>query len=99
MNMAARSNAAAESAGDFVVAQVNVRAARRANRRCCRATHLLFALAFEALDDGAALSLPEILEPAEDRRTLRRGSFFSSPELQPRLWREWRKRAAALAAD
>ena len=66
MNVAARSDTAAESAGDFVITQVNVRAARRTNGRCCRATYLLLALAFEALDDGAALALPKILESAKN---------------------------------
>ncbi len=70
MHIAARSNTSAESTGDFVIAQINMRAARRANCRSRRATDLLFSLAFETLDNRAALSLPKILESSKNRGTL-----------------------------
>ena len=99
MHVAACSNASTESAGDFVVAQINVRAARRADCRSRRAGDLLFALTFETLDDSATLSLPKILESAEDGGALWRRRFFPCPQLQARFRREWRKGAAALATD
>ena len=67
MHIAAGANASAKTAGDFIVAQVNVRAARRANRRSGRARDLLLPLTLETLDDRAALSLPKILESAKQR--------------------------------
>ena len=67
MYIAAGTNASTESAGDFVIAQVNVRATGRTNCRCGSARNLLFALAFETLNNGSGLPLPKILEFAEDR--------------------------------
>ena len=67
MHIAACANASTESAGDFVIAQINVRAAGGADCRCRRARNLLFAFTFETLDDGTGFPLPKILEFAEDR--------------------------------
>ena len=54
-------NRAAETAGDFVVAQINVRAARRADCGSGAATNLLFPFTFETLDNRAVLPFPKIL--------------------------------------
>ena len=67
MYIAASANASTESAGDFVIAQINMRAAGRADCGCRGARNLLFAFTFETLDDRTALPLPKILEFAEDR--------------------------------
>src|SRR5450759_5875644 len=99
MDVAACSNASAETAGDFIIAQIDVRAARRANCRSGCATDLLFSLTFETLDNRAALSLPKIRKSSKNRGALWRGCCFSRPELQARFRREWRKRAAALTTD
>ena len=67
MYVAASANASTESAGDFVIAQINVRAAGRADcrRRCAR--NLLFPFTFETLDNATGLPLPKILEFPKDR--------------------------------
>jgi len=73
-------NRAAETAGDFVVAQINVRAARRANCGSGGATNLLFPLTFETLDNRAVLPFPKILKFAEDGRGgWRSRRFFANP--------------------
>jgi hypothetical protein len=99
MHVAPCSNASAETAGDFVVAQINMRAAGRANCGSGRATDLLFPVTFETFDNRAAFSFPKILESAKDGGALRWGRFFSCPQLQTRFRGERRKGAAALAAD
>src|SRR5262249_24830217 len=99
MHIAARANASAKTAGDFIIAQINVRAARWANRRSGRARDLLFPFTLETLDDRAALSLPKILESAKQRGALWCGRFFFRPQFQARFRPERRKRAAALATD
>src|SRR6266704_1683886 len=99
MHVAPGSNASAETAGDFVVAQINRRTTRRADCRSRRARDLLFPFTFKTLDNRTALSLPKILESAKNGGALRRGRFFSCPQLQAGFRREWRKRAAALATD
>ena len=65
MHVAAGANASAETAGDFVVAQINMRTARRADCRSRRASDLLFPFTIKTLDDRTALSLPKILEFAK----------------------------------
>ena len=67
MHVTAGANASTESAGDFVIAQINVRAAGRADcrRRCAR--NLLFPFTFETLDNATGLPLPKILEFPKDR--------------------------------
>ena len=60
-------NASTEPAGDFVIAQVNVRATGWADCRRRGARDLLFAFTFETLDDRTGLPLPKILEFAKDR--------------------------------
>jgi hypothetical protein len=67
MHITAGANASTEPAGDFVIAQINVRAARRADGRRRGARNLLFAFTFETLDDRSGLPLPKILEFAKDR--------------------------------
>ena len=67
MYIAAGANASTKPAGDFVVAQVNVRTAGGADCGRRGARNLLFAFTFETLDDRTGLPLPKILEFAEDR--------------------------------
>lgn len=52
-------NGAAKAGRDFVVAQVDMSAARRANRRSSRTADLLFSMAIETLDDTAAFAFPQ----------------------------------------
>ena len=66
MNVPAGSDASAEAARNFVVAQINMRTASRADGRSRCAADLLFPLTFKTFDNQAALSLPEILEPPKD---------------------------------
>ena len=66
MDVSPRSNRAAEPAGDFVVAQINMCAACRADCRGSRAADLLLPLTFETLDNRALLPFPKILKFAED---------------------------------
>jgi hypothetical protein len=101
MDVSPRSNGAAETAGNFVVAQINVCATCRADCRSSRPTDLLLPLTFETLDNRAALPLPKILKFAENRGGGRRrsGRFLADPQLQPGFWRKWRKIAAALATN
>ena len=67
MHITAGANASTEPAGDFVIAQINVRAAGRTDCRCRGARNLLFAFTFETLDDRTGLPLPKVLESAKDR--------------------------------
>jgi hypothetical protein len=67
MYVAASANASTEPAGDFVIAQINVRAAGRTDCRSRGARNLLFAFTFETLDDRRGLPLPKILEFAKKR--------------------------------
>jgi hypothetical protein len=92
-------NRAAETAGDFVVAQINVRAARRADCGSGAATNLLFPFTFETLDNRAVLPFPKILKLAEDGRVRRWGCFFANPQLQAWFWRKRREVATALATN
>ena len=85
MHVAARSNRPAESAGDFVIAEIDMRAASRADCRRRRAADLLFPFTFEALDNRAALPFPKIFKPVKDGRILRRGRcgrFFFCMQLR-----------------
>ena len=59
MQVAARANASAEAGGDFVIAQIDVRAASRAICRCGRVTDFMFSLAFEARDAATSLPIPK----------------------------------------
>ena len=99
MHVAARSNRSAETAADFVIAEINMRATCGADCRRRRAADLLFSLTFETLDNRAALPFPKILKPVKDGRMLRRGRFFFYTQLQAGLRRKWRKVTAALATD
>ena len=67
MHIAAGANASTEPTRDFVIAQVNVRAAGRTDCRCRRTGHLVFAFTFETLDNRTGLPLPKIFEFAKDR--------------------------------
>src|SRR5215470_16858342 len=99
MDVSACSNRSTETAGDFVVAQINVRAARGADCRSGGATNLLFPFTFETFDDRAVLPFPKILKFAEDGGALRCGCFFASPQLQAGFRRKRREIAAALTTN
>src|SRR5437588_7348563 len=66
MDCAMRANGAAETRGDFVIAQIDVRAALRADRRGGRGTNLLFRFAIETFDDGAVVLAPETFQLSEE---------------------------------
>ena len=67
VHIAAGANASTEPASDFVIAQVDMRAAGRTDCRCRGAGNLLFAFTFETFDNRTGLPLPKILEFTEDR--------------------------------
>jgi hypothetical protein len=67
MYIPAGANASTETAGNFVIAQINVRTTRRTDCRCRRARNLLFAFTFETLDNRTTLPFPKILEFAKKR--------------------------------
>ena len=58
MHFACGPNGTAKAGRDFVIAQVDVSAARRANRRSRCAAYLLFSMAIEAFDDTGAFAFP-----------------------------------------
>src|SRR5881628_3877222 len=93
MHVAPGSNASAEAAGDFVVAQIDMRTTRRADCRSRRATDLLFSFTIKTLDDRIALSLPKILESAKNGGALWGRRLFYCPQFQSRFRCERRKRA------
>ena len=99
MHVTTRSNRSAESAGNLVIAEIDMRAASGADCRRRRAADLLFPLTFETLDNRAALPFPKILKPVQDRRTLRRGRFFFYTQLQAGLRCKLGKVTTALATD
>ena len=72
MYIATSANASAEPACDFVIAEVDVRAARRTDAGCCRAGNLLFALTFETRDRAIALPVPNAFELFMERKLFRR---------------------------
>ena len=67
MHVAARSNRSAETAADFVIAQINMGATSRTNCGCRRTADLLLSVAIKTLDYQSALSLPEILKFVTNR--------------------------------
>ena len=99
MHVATRSNRSAESAADFVIAEINMRAACGADCRRRRTADLLFSLTFETLDNRVALPFPKLLKPVKDGRILRRGRFFLYTQLQTGFGRKRRKVTAALPTD
>ena len=68
MHIATGANASTETAGDFVIAQINMRATGWTDCRRRGARNLLFAFTFETLDNATGLPFPKILEFAENRR-------------------------------
>ena len=99
MDVATRSNRPAESAGDLVIAEIDMRAASGADCRRRRAADLLLPLTFEALDNRAALPFPKTLKPVKDGRIRRRGRVFFCMQLQDGLRCKLGKVMTALAAD
>jgi hypothetical protein len=76
MHVAACSNCPAETAADFVIAQINMGATSRTNCGCRRTADLLLSVAIKTLDYQSALSLPEILQFVTNRGIVRGGRFF-----------------------
>src|SRR5260370_3941024 len=72
MHVAPCSNCSTEPTGDFVIAEINMRATSRTDCRHRRAADLVRSLTFETLDDAAALPLPQIFKFLPDRGILRR---------------------------
>jgi hypothetical protein len=63
MYFARCSDGAAKTGRNFVIAQVNVSAARWANCRTSGAAHLLFSMTIEALDDTGPPAFPQSVKP------------------------------------
>src|SRR4030095_16439435 len=99
MDVATCSNRSAESTGDLIVAEIDMRAATGADCRRRRAADPLFPLTFEALDNPAALPFPKILKPVKDGRIRWRGRFFFCPQLQAGFRCRLGKITTALATD
>lgn len=99
MNVSSRSNRSAETAGDFVVAQVDVSTAPRADCRSSRAADLLLPFTVKTLDDRAVLLFPKLLKLPEDRGAGwgGRGRFFADSQLQAGFRSKRREVATALA--
>ena len=93
VQIAASANAATETGGDFVIAQINVRAATGTIRGRCLIADFVLSLAFETGDDAITLATPNIFEFAMKRNLLRGARFVFGLE------RRWRKRPAALPAN
>jgi hypothetical protein len=62
MHFTMRADGATEARVHLVIAQVNMCATGRTDRRAGRAAHLLFTLALETDDDGVAVPFPKIVE-------------------------------------
>ena len=71
MDFAVRANRATKARRDFVILQIDVRAARWTNRRAGRGTDLLFRFAFETFDQRAALPSPETFDFSKNRNLSR----------------------------
>lgn len=99
MNVSSRPNRSAETAGDFVVAQIDVSAAPRTDGRSSRAADLLFPFTVKTLDDRAMLLFPKLLKFAENRGACWGGSgcFFADSQLQAGFRGKRREMPAALA--
>jgi len=99
MDFAVGSNRTAEARGDFVIAQINVLAALRANRRGRGGTDFLRGLAIKTLDDRAVVLVPKAFQLSQKGRIsngLDRFAFRAEPHFQLRSRRH--KMRAALAA-
>jgi len=73
MDVAASPNRPAEAGGDFVIAEIDVRAAARTISRGRLIADFVFAFAFETRNEAIALPAPHRLELAMKRQFLRRG--------------------------
>ena len=65
MQIAAGANASAETGGDFVIAQINVRTTAWTIGRGGRVTDLVLSLAFETGDAAASLPMPKTFRFSE----------------------------------
>ena len=85
MNVAASANRPAEAGGDFVVAEIDVRAATGAIGRRRLIADFVFALTLETRDEAIALPAPDRLKLSMKRQFLRRSGVVF--EFQARLGR------------
>ena len=73
MDVAASPNRPAEAGGDFVIAEIDVRAAAGTIGRRRLITDFVFAFAFETRNEAIALPAPHRLKLSMKRQFLRRG--------------------------
>ena len=97
MDVAASPNRPAEAGGDFVIAEIDVRAAAGTIGRRRLITDFVFAFAFETRNEAIALPAPHRLEPSMERQL--RGRSRVVLELQTRLGRRRGKGTSALPAN
>ncbi len=86
VHLALRADRAAEAGGDFVVAEIEMRAALRANRGAGGTRDLLLRFAIEAFDDRILLLTPQSLKPLQQRPPLCRGRGFVLACLRGMNW-------------
>ncbi|MEY2601672.1 MAG: hypothetical protein QOJ36_991 [Verrucomicrobiota bacterium] len=72
MDVAASPNRPAEAGGDFVIAEIDVRAAAGTIARCRLIADFVFALAFETRNEAIALPGPNIFQLSMERQFFRR---------------------------
>jgi hypothetical protein len=75
MDVATSANRTTEAGRDFVIAEIDVRAATGAIGRRRLIADFVFALTFETSDDAIALPAPNRFELAMERQFLRRRGF------------------------
>ena len=89
MDVAASPNRPAETGGDFVIAQIDMRTAAGAVGRRCLIADFVFALTLETRNEAIAMSTPNRFEFSMEGHFFRgSGSIF---EFQPWFRRRWRK--------
>ena len=98
MKIAAGANASAEARCDFVIAQIDVRAATRTVCRASGVTDLVFSFALKTRDRPGPLPVPKAFDSAKASRRGRGRGLFLRPKDQASLGRVGSETAAALAA-
>jgi len=98
MKIAAGANASAEAGRDFVITQIDVRAATWTVCRGSGVTDLVFSLALKTRDNPDPLPVPKAFDSAKTSWRGRRRGLFFRPKYQAGLRRVGSEIAAALAA-
>src|ERR1700674_2647106 len=100
MDFAVGANGAAETRCNLVIAQIDMGAALRTNRRGRGGTDFLFRFAIETLDDRPVVLGPETFQFSEDRRIVRNRLYWFLFGVKPPhlLGNRGREMRAALAA-